>query len=897
MDRRRRSRPSLRSRIVWLTALVALLGAGPAVRAQTDGLVAERIDEGNAARLLRGGPDAIGGIGDWALGNATLCAVVSDPGHQSNLSLTGGALIDLGLCGREDDQFLLQLPLLNNSLASPVAAEAIQPAVETSTATLLVTGGQEGLVTETRYALDTGTPRRLRIETRLARESTGGRVYGLASALATVRSLSSFSLSTDAAAPGRGFVHPSYRGRGLGGLAEAASPVDLIVAVGAAPLEPGIAYGQRFVGAWLERGTGERVEVPHFFFVDGLATVLASFGRPFWLGDGRTLGRLQLFQTRFMDLAPGERLVLAQEIWVGDRADVASVTDLLFAESPWLRGTLDDPQAVVEIGRADGSPLTQTRVKSDGSFALRLPPGEYRLQARAPGGREFARAFRQGAAATNLGALVIGPRGRVRLPQGDPMRLVFVGEGGTPDPDFDDDLRGYAFSGGQEYWAMPSRNDLHLTGTAHDPEAVVLRQGRYRVYATRGPEFSLSETQIEVRAGETTELRLFAPVREVETPGWIGADLHVHAAASLDTPLDPATRVASFVAQGGEVLVSTDHDAIYDYAPLIEAMGLGERVVSLIGLEITSELPTPLAPHTIGHANAFPLPYRPAAYRRGAVADEGRRWREIIEDLRALPGVRVIQLNHARFEEPGVQPRALFSHLGPAAAAYDPARPLEASPNRTLIEPDPVTGRRDLDFDAIELLNGPHMESYRLLRRDWFSLLRQGERLTGTANSDSHFLRQVVACPRSYVQVPEDEVSAFDAAGFVRSVREGRVVGSTGPLVEARLDAVGIGERFAGGQGVLDVRVRSASWIPVSVLRVFVSGVQVHAQPVRRTDRVQVPLRFAQDAFVTVEVQGQPSAAYRAVLPGFEPLAFTNPIWVDADRDGRWTPPGLPPPP
>jgi hypothetical protein len=29
------------------------------------------------------------------------------------------------------------------------------------------------------------------------------------------------------------------------------------------------------------------------------------------------------------------------------------------------------------------------------------------------------------------------------------------------------------------------------------------------------------------------------------------------------------------------------------------------------------------------------------------------------------------------------------------------------------------------------------------------------------------------------------------------------------------------------------------------------------------------------------------------VLPGFFPLAFSNPIWVDADRDDRWTAPGL----
>jgi hypothetical protein len=54
-----------------------------------------------------------------------------------------------------------------------------------------------------------------------------------------------------------------------------------------------------------------------------------------------------------------------------------------------------------------------------------------------------------------------------------------------------------------------------------------------------------------------------------------------------------------------------------------------------------------------------------------------------------------------------------------------------------------------------------------------------------------------------------------------------------------------------------------------------------------------VDLQFEADAFVTVEVLGHPSGAFEAVLPGFDPIAFCNPIYVDADGDGVWTPPGL----
>jgi hypothetical protein len=60
---------------------------------------------------------------------------------------------------------------------------------------------------------------------------------------------------------------------------------------------------------------------------------------------------------------------------------------------------------------------------------------------------------------------------------------------------------------------------------------------------------------------------------------------------------------------------------------------------------------------------------------------------------------------------------------------------------------------------------------------------------------------------------------------------------------------------------------------------------------------VELPLRFARDGFVSVEVEGPPDEPFRSVAPGVPPFAFSNAIFVDADGDGRWTPPGLPRPP
>lgn len=478
------------------------------------------------------------------------------------------------------------------------------------------------------------------------------------------------------------------------------------------------------------------------------------------------------------------------------------------------------------------------------------------------------------------------------------MRLVFVGREGTADPNFEDDLRGYAWRTDDEDEPptpiLPAQRSVHLTGAAGDPESLPLAPGRYRVLATRGPEYSLESAMIEARPGETVVLEIDPPRRVVETPGFVSADFHIHSAPSLDNASASTRQVANTVAGGGEVLIATEHDHAFDFAPTIRTMGLDAELPSIVGLEVTSEVASEVAPQSVGHANVFPVPVDPLAYRKGAVANEGRRWRDIIADLRAWPGERVIQLNHARFgteESSG----AFLSHMGPPEEPYDPEEPLTEGDNRSLIEPDPRTGVRDLDIDAMELLNGSHYESYEVLREDWFSFLRQGERIVGTSNSDSHYPAVPIGAPRNFVAYEGEVVPAarFREARFVEAVRSGRTYGTTGPIVSVRLGDAGLGDTVRGDAASLVVDVDAAPWIDISEVRVFVSGEKVSTHPAERGSRLEVPLRFSRDGFVTVEVWGEPSEDYALVLPEFIPFAFTNPIWVDADGDGVWTPPGV----
>jgi len=852
-------------------------------------LSAGRIDLGNAHQRLVGGPDAIGGVGDWALSNGTLCAVVADPAHEGYVLPTGGSLVDLGYCGRHDDQFVVLESLGNLSRSNPPHWTRIQAELDGREARVVVRGERDGIAITTRYALDREHPEVLRITSRLERQSAGQRLFAFGDvSIHENGSLRPYTIAREGNS--EGFHHRATADAAIRDLIGSIVPVEMIVLIGSPDAEQPISYALRILGARFERSGKAPRRVPTFGLTTESISFLGMLARPVWIGGNDRVGLLQLAQTLFMDLAVGDALVFEREIQVAPRIDAVAFTDRSYAPAAVVRGTTLEENARVHVVRPNGSAVGFAAPDATGAFALRLPPGRYEALVYGDGGRRLARSFEVSGADLDLGALPLPPMARVTLPSDlAPARLAFRGVGETPDPVFRDDHTDMRVDGVPHPPLMAS-SDVHLAGFPEDAEHVSLAPGRYRVYATRGPEFGVSSSEIEVTAGETAALVIDPPLRALETPGWIAADLHVHADPSDDSTVPMRARLASFIAEGGEVIVSTDHDHVSDYAPLIESLGLNDRVRSIVGLEITSTVATDAAPFTAGHANTFPLPYRPLAHRKGAIGSEGRRLRELIAAARAIPGERFFQLNHAR--EPGssaiVSEGAFFSHLS-VGKSFDATRPLDAPTNRSLIEIDPATGLRDLDFDAMELLNGPSMSRYRSLREDWFALLRQGERPTATGNSDTHALQHVPAVPRNYVRVVDDRPVAFDEAEFIASLKAGASFVSTGPILEVRFASP-----VRDGRGRLLVSVRTAPWIPVSELRVFVNGELTHEAALDGDGITEIDLAFERDAFVTVEVEGEPGETYAALLPEFAPFAHTNPIFVDADDDGVWRPPGLP---
>jgi hypothetical protein len=857
-------------------------------------LHAERIDEGNATRLLPGGADAIGGLGDWALGNGTLCAVVSDISHESILSVQGGLLVDLAHCDRDDDQFHVLQPLLNVSQDQVPTIHAISTRIAEGAAQVVTEASYAGVSLTTSYALNLSDPHALRIRSELHRMSEGPRVRVMGDVVLHGNgSLSAFTISTQRPDRTLGFAHPRVDPDQPLEMIRAIVPADLHVWVGAPLRESGIAYGLRLISAELLSAEGEPQPLPRFSINGVDFSLLGILSRPSWSGERREVGPLELAQALFMNIRVGETLRYEREIRVGSRSDVASVTDQLWSGEPRVTGRVDDPATQLHVDRIDGTPVTHVRPDQDGRFGFRIPSGSYRLRALAPGGRSLERSFLVAEGETALEPLTVGAPSRVRLPRDRAMRLVFAGAGATPDPRFGETLLGFRIGEDEVPTALVT-NDVSLTGAPGDPEEIVIPAGRYQVFASRGPEFDIERVTLSLAPGENISLEIGVPKRALTTPGWISADLHVHAVGSDDSNLPLRTRIDTLVAQGIDVVVSTEHDQLVDYGPLIADLGLAERLASVVGVEITSTARDTSVPYTAGHMNAFPLTPRPENHRDGAPRGEGVRIREIVRSIRSLGGARLVQMNHPRGASLDEDASNYFSHLSIPGKSFDATAALEAEPNRVMIERDGDSGLRDLDFDAVELMNGPSMVGYYRTRADWFSLLLQGEFRTATANSDSHRLGEIVGIPRNYVRMTDDAVDGFDEESFIRALRQGRVYGTTGPVLDVTLEDVELGERFSGEAGTLRVAVEAAPWIPVSTLRVYVNAALARELPIAAGETRELDLQFERDSFVTVEVLGEADASFAALNPEFASFSFTNPIFVDANRDGHWSAPGLP---
>lgn len=270
------------------------------------------------------------------------------------------------------------------------------------------------------------------------------------------------------------------------------------------------------------------------------------------------------------------------------------------------------------------------------------------------------------------------------------------------------------------------------TGTGTVP----LPPGSYDVYVSRGLEWDLFVLRgVRVVKGGRATVR--ATLRHVvDTPGWLSGDFHVHAAMSSDSRVPMMARVFEFVAEGIDMIVSTDHNVVADYAPFIQEAGVASLLTSARGDEITTS--------AWRHFGAFPLQQELAEAGHGAIPAGGNP-AELFSRVRARSPGAVIDVHHPRLND---------------TIGYFTMGGLDSRSDR-------ATRRGfSFDFDAVEVLNGyqdPDRKSVDQTIADWFSLIDHGPVVTCTGNSDTHHLTYNLAGPS-----PMDGTQALRSSGVVR---------------------------------------------------------------------------------------------------------------------------------
>ncbi|MCA9538706.1 MAG: CehA/McbA family metallohydrolase [Myxococcales bacterium] len=643
-------------------------------------------------------------------------------------------------------------------------------------------------------------------------------------------------------------------------------------------------------------------------------------------------------------LAPGDIGRVDHWHFVGD-GDAASLIDPMWAvlgvpTTPvtGLVTTAGVPTPGVRVAAVDdeGRALNQGRTGADGRYTMRVPSGRhYTLVPWREGSPPAAGDPAIDVADQPVEAPAIELQATARL------RVRITRPDGAPTPG----RLTVRCDGACAQVPQPVQRDVTSDGPLGQIASVIftgvdgladvdLAPGTYQLTVSRGPEWSVwppdalttGGEPLEVAAGDAPEVTAEI-ARVVDTAGVLTGDFHVHAINSPDSPVTLADRVRSFLGEGVDVLVSTDHDVITDYGPTIAELGGEQELIGVPGVELTT--------FDYGHYNSFPLPRDPESRNGGAVDWAGGRGfglrpAEIFAALQAFPGTQVVQVNHA---DNGFF-QLVQADLMTGVTLTDPSV-LRLPP----VTPDPVTGDTGLwdeGFTAMEVMNGHGVGNFWGRLRWWLTLVGRGFTPTGTGVSDTHKrLTAQAGGPRTYVFVGEahDTPATFEREHFARMVNAGRAIGSNGPFftVTAQVgeQRASIGDTLAIAPGTpvdFTVDIQTPAWMRIETVGVYSNIVEplvsdsaeyiedalpptleapLEALPdeiaaegtvphSRHRWRARFQLAPEKDSYVVVVVRGGTDLYPVVLRRGVRPLSFSNPLYLDVDGDGYDHPPITP---
>jgi len=406
-----------------------------------------------------------------------------------------------------------------------------------------------------------------------------------------------------------------------------------------------------------------------------------------------------------------------------------------------------------------------------------------------------------------------------------------------------------------------------------------LSAGEYTIFATRGPEYGVDSRKVSLAPGQSADVAL-AITHEVRVPGFAACDTHIHTFTNShhgDSTLDE--RALTLAGEGIELAIASDHNYYTDLADAARRMRVQDRFTAVIGNEVTTKA---------GHFIAFPIAGTDAPLPDFKLTD----WPALMTSMRAVPGTRVVVFNHPRDVHDGFIPFA--------------------PDNFNSVTGDNLHGP-EFTFDAVEVANSGTLQSeFMQSYRDWFALLNHGYRITAVGSSDSHDVaRFIVGQGRSYVACDDHDPAHIDIDTACRSFQQGRVAVSLGLFTSLEVDGKFAPGDMATGLGPeihVAVRVLGPKWVQADKVELFADGTKIREQaihaPSDAVEKAAIEWRIpkpAHDVHLVAIASGPGvTAPYWAIPSPYQPtgriraprvIGSTNPIWIDADGDGKYTAP------
>lgn len=389
--------------------------------------------------------------------------------------------------------------------------------------------------------------------------------------------------------------------------------------------------------------------------------------------------------------------------------------------------------------------------------------------------------------------------------------------------------------------------------------------GEHHVVVSRGYEWEIHEADVSAEAGVTSEVAA-SLLHSVDSTGRLCADFHIHSIQSADSNDSVEHKVRGAIADGLDIPVSSEHEWVVDFQPVIEKLGMEKWAHGLAGEELTT--------FAWGHFGIVPLAPKDAEVNRGAIEWIGKNPPGFFDDVRKHPEDPALIVNHPR----GLGLGAYFS-----ASQYDR---------------DTGKGKSDDlwsdNFDAIEVFNDSDLEKNRGESvADWFSMLNHGYKFWAVGSSDSHHLRtSPVGYPRTCLFFGHDDPTKITGEAVRDVVRSGDAVISGGLYMTVsgpNGEHPGQTVTAAGGEATFTITVESPSWLSADTLETIVNGKTVSVEPLlpmgagpsnKFVNQVVVKLDAAAPRnWVVFHAKGETDLA--PVHPGRKPFAVSNPVFLE----------------